>query len=486
MGAHRGPSIIPRWETLSDPKSSSPSRSGGSSDSEDVDLSPITPISKRKATVPPVGSLRPQKSARPDTSRLPGMTVTETEESPRMQSAFVSRASVASPITKKRKVLLTRNHELLHSLLKPGSGNTRQNNVRSSPRNAGLSSAATQLHRPGNGREIIELLSDVDDAPLGNASNPIVLDSEDEAEPILSERASTNPPVLDAPQSISRLKNLQPTSPSGLTRSRASWSGSLPDVSNTRDENMLALGETFPPSENVTIAKLPSPRQFRETDSSSTQILLHSPYSDMHTADQPPAMDDNTDQMPSPSQNSSEVQDNVPNTVSEPMRGKLSPIPSSLSPTSSKLRSQRISYRLAMARISSSPSRGHDLSADASDSSHVPVRGTLYSGPSGLWKDFFRVATSEPGSPSVPSRGVEKQSNAQPEDASSIPCVNSSCDISSSTLVTLAQNMSIRTSPRLSTVAGRVSLEISDNPTITTDDSASSLAAGEPFGSITS
>lgn len=248
---------------------------------------------------------------------------------------------------------------------------------------------------------------------------------------------------------------------------------------------MLALCETFPPSENATIAELPSPRQFRETESSSTEILPHSPYSDMHTADQSPAMDDDTDQMPSPSQNGSEVQDNVPNTVSEPMRGEPSPIPSSLSPTSSKLQSQKISSRLPMARISSSPSRGHDLSADASaDSSHVPVRGTLYSGPSGLWKDFFRVATSEPASPSAPSPGVEKQDHGQPEDVSSIPRVDSPCDISSSTLVTLAQNMSIRTSPPPSAVAGRVSLEISDNPMITTDDSVSSVAAGEPFGSI--
>ncbi|KAI0302569.1 hypothetical protein BC826DRAFT_421263 [Russula brevipes] len=122
MCANREPSAIPTWEVLLDSQPSSPSGSRNSSDSERAaGLSSLN--NKRKAALPPATSLRPQKFARKETSRHPGMTVTEPEAVSRTKGAFRPLPSAASPITtKKKKVQLTRNRELLHSLLKPGSG----------------------------------------------------------------------------------------------------------------------------------------------------------------------------------------------------------------------------------------------------------------------------------------------------------------------------------------------------------------------------
>lgn len=101
-------------------QSSSASSGGSASNLEGVD---IGSLSKRKAGLLPAGFQRAQKVARTDATRRPGRSMKETETMSRTQHAFESRASTTSPISKKKgKVPLTRNGELVHSLLKPGSG----------------------------------------------------------------------------------------------------------------------------------------------------------------------------------------------------------------------------------------------------------------------------------------------------------------------------------------------------------------------------
>jgi hypothetical protein len=303
--------------------------------------------------------------------------------------------------------------------------------------------------------EIIELLSDTDSPPPGDANNPIVLDSEDEAD----QRGSSFYPLLEVSQFTPRRKNIHPDPPSGsnhLARSHTSHSSS-PDTSNTGDE-------------------------FRDAESSSVQRASLPPQSE-HSIDQSSVVNDKTYQTPLPIQDSSEIQDKTPNGVSENTREASPPVtvPSSPSPMSPKSRNKGMFDQLAISRISSSPNRSHLPPVDASaSSSFVPVRGTLYGGRSGLWKGFFRVTTAGPASPSKPSRDIDKEEgDTRSKEASTPRRANSPRKITQTTLVSLAQNMSIRSSPTSPSVDGR-GLEISDDPTITTLESVSSAVIGKP------
>lgn len=303
--------------------------------------------------------------------------------------------------------------------------------------------------------EIIELSSDADSPPPGDATNPIVLDSEDEAD----QRGSYVYPLLEASQSAARRRNIHSDPPSGLNysaHSHTSQSISPPDTSNTGDES-------------------------RDAESLSVRRAPLSPQSEhsIQAVDQSSIVNGKTDQTPLPIQDSSEIQDKMPNGVSENAREESPPVASSSSPMSPESRNMGISDRLAISRISSSPNRSHLPPVDASaDSSFIPVRGTLYSGRSGLWKGFFRITTS---SPSKPSRDVdvEEEGDARSKEAPTPPRTHSPRKITSSTLVSLAQNMSIRSSPTPPSVDRR-GLEISDDPTITTLESVSPPDIGEP------
>lgn len=305
--------------------------------------------------------------------------------------------------------------------------------------------------------EVIELLSDADTPPpSGDASNPIVLDSDDEAD----QRGSSVYPLLEASRSTLRPENIHPDSPSGsnhLPRSHTSQSSS-PDTSNTGDE--------FCDAESPPIQRASLPPQSEHS---------------LQAVDQPSVVNGETYQTPLPIRDSSEIQDKMPNGVSENTREASSPVASSPSPMSPKSGNMGISDRLANSSISSSPNRSHLRPVDAStNSSFVPVRGTLYSGRSGLWKGFFRVTAAGPVSPSRPSRDVDVEEGvARSKEAPPPPRANSPCNITPTTLVSLAQNMSIRSSPTPSSVDRR-SLEISDDPTITTLESVSSAVIGEP------
>lgn len=238
-----------------------------------------------------------------------------------------------------------------------------------------------------------------------------------------------------------------------LAPSHTSQSISPPDTSNTGDE-------------------------LRDAESLSVQRAPLSPQSEhsIQAVDQSSIVNGKTDQTPLPIQDGAEIQDKMPNGVSENAREDSPPVASPSSPMSPKSRNMGISDRLAISRISSSPNRSHFPLVDASvDSSFIPVRGTLYSGRSGLWKGFFRVTAS---SPSKGSRDVDvEEGDARPKEAPTPTRAHSPRKISSTTLVSLAQNMSIRSSPTPPSVDGR-DLEISDDPTITT--LVSPADTGEP------
>jgi len=150
MCAHRDPSTIPRWEVLSDVEPSSSPSIRSPSDSEGVDIAPSSSLSKRKATLSPKGSRHPQKLARTDISHRPGMTVTETRTISPTNDVFESHASSASVSMKKKKrkkVLLMRNRELMHSLVKFGSGDSERNNDQSQSHTSNLSSEDTAAQK---------------------------------------------------------------------------------------------------------------------------------------------------------------------------------------------------------------------------------------------------------------------------------------------------------------------------------------------------
>jgi len=169
MCAHRAPSTIPRSDVLSDVVPSSSPSSRSPSDSEGVDIAPISSFSKRKASLSPKGSRHPQKFARTDTSHRLGMTVTGTKSTSLIKDGFESRPSAASvPSRKRKRVLLPRNRELVHSLLRSGSGDSKRSNGQFQSYTSNLSSEATEVRRPGNHSEVIEVLSDDDTPPPGN------------------------------------------------------------------------------------------------------------------------------------------------------------------------------------------------------------------------------------------------------------------------------------------------------------------------------
>jgi len=105
--------------------SQSSSQSSGISllDSENVDLAVIGSPSKRKAASPPMGSQRSPKIARTDTYHHPGMSMKEAGATLRAQGTSEPRSTTTSPISsKRRKVLLPRNRESLHSLITTRNG----------------------------------------------------------------------------------------------------------------------------------------------------------------------------------------------------------------------------------------------------------------------------------------------------------------------------------------------------------------------------
>lgn len=252
-------------------------------------------------------------------------------------------------------------------------------------------------------------------------------------DPIPAEQTSSVQPLLKS-FLTPRRKNIQPRSPSGsnyFARFRASPRGPLPGVSNTGDE-------------------------FRDVESPSAQRAPLSPQSDMHSS-LPSLVNADRNQMSLPIQDGSETQDKMPNTDSENLHEPLPPVAFPSSPMSLRPGNKRSYNPLAMARMSLSPIRSHDPPVDASEeSSFVPV-----------------------------SRHIE-DGDARLKEAPTPLRVDSPCNITSSTLVSMTQDMSITSGPPPSSVAGRSNPEISDDPTNTTRDSVSSTPTGELFRLITS
>lgn len=112
---------------IDSPSASTPSNEG--SESERVRRAVKYTIPKRKAALPPVE--RPQKFARTDVSRRLGMPLGE----PRSPSSSLNVPSRPSAVSAsgihngKKKVVLTRHRELVHSLLKMAPASTSTSNI---------------------------------------------------------------------------------------------------------------------------------------------------------------------------------------------------------------------------------------------------------------------------------------------------------------------------------------------------------------------
>lgn len=109
-----------------------------------------------------------------------------------------------------------------------------------------------------------------------------------------------------------------------------------------------------------------------------------------------------------------EVPEKIPITIPQPEGERSSgpPLSPSLVNHVPQIGGTSNSPKTAHVSVSLSPSSRHETPAGApAGSPHVTVRGTLYSGPSGLWKNFFKASmakpVSAPGSPHniLPQKG---------------------------------------------------------------------------------
>ena len=130
----------------------------------------------------------------------------------------------------------------------------------------------------------------------------------------------------------------------------------------------------------------------------------------------------------------------------------------------------------AYASVSSSPGRQRETCAATSASPpQATVRGTLYSGPSGLWKNFYKATiagpVSAPGSPS----DTLPQRKDRPEKGSKAIRAELPNNIVSSTRASLSSNKPGGIKPAQSTAVGPDLLGSSENSTTRNDKSKSSV-----------
>jgi hypothetical protein len=319
------------------------------------------------------------------------------------------------------------------------------------------------------------LSSDDDTLALGNANNPIVLDSDDEAEHSCAEPVSAIPPLLEA---ISLRKNSTQLVPSNISQSRQSPSNS----SHTSDEQVSVSRETFLENEYPTTCQPLLSRQSPNSEPPLSPAVPSSPRPGMHSGKPvTPTVTTQTQPVLSPLQDGYESLDKAGVPTAKPTGEGPSPASASLSPRTPESQKREISRRLAAARLSSSvhtPSspdqdQGDERHNDASvDASHVPIRGTLYSGPSGLWKDFFKAATAKSVSPPGPSHG------RQVKEVPNTPQADSPCKMSPM-LVSPVRKGSNRASCTPQPVAERGSPEISDKIVVASSDNTSSAPTCE-------
>ncbi|KAH8995629.1 hypothetical protein EDB92DRAFT_148434 [Lactarius akahatsu] len=402
MCAYRDASA-PRWEILSDSPSSS-AQNNEDSESERVGRAANYSLPKRRAALPPAE--RPQKFARTDTSRRPGMPSVESGvPSSTLKTVLESRPSTVSPSVVKRakkKVVLTRNRELIHSLLKLASPST-SNGVPPRTRNTGTRSKDVQVKLPGNPREVIVLSSD-DDTP-GHASNPIVLESDDEVEPHPKERVPAITPFLDTARSTSSPDNSHLRSPTSLAGPRSPQRGSSPPMSSESEESVLAVLTT---AQGDSVVEEMSPVPGQSFKAKTPEQPPPSPQPSMHSVmrvDSPSPSTSLTVRAKVKTQPRPQSPGYDPNDEGELPSGP--PLSPSLVESVPQIGGTSHSPTTAHVSVSSSPSRRRDTPAGApTGSPPVPVRGTLYSGPLGLWKNFYKAATDKPVSAPGSSRDI--------------------------------------------------------------------------------
>lgn len=424
MCAYRDASV-PQWEILSDSLSSS-AQSNEGSESERMGRAVNYPLPKRKAALPPVE--RPQKFARTDTSRRPGMPSVEPRAPSNLSNVLESRPSAASPSDMKRgkkKVVLTRRRELVHSLLRLAPAAGTSNGVPSRPRDAGTHS---EVKRLGNPRDVIVLSSDDDTPSFGNASNPIVLDSDDEAESRPKAHVPAVASFLDAVQSMSPPSNSHMKS---STRSEvlagphsSPQRGSSPPMSSESEDGVLAVLTT---AHGDNAVKEMSPLPGQTYKATTPEQPLPPPHPNTHPVMRVDSPSPSTHLITveakakiQPTPQSPEYHPKAEVTTPQPEGERPSPLLSpSLMNSVPQIDGTSHSSTTTHVSVFSSPSRQRETPAGSpAGSPHVTVRGTLYSGPSGLWKNFFQAATAKPVSAPGSPRDILPQKEEQLKERS--------------------------------------------------------------------
>ena len=126
--------------------------------------------------------------------------------------------------------------------------------------------------------------------------------------------------------------------------------------------------------------------------------------------------------------------------------------------------------------VSSSPGRQRETCAVASASPpHATVRGTLYSGPSGLWKNFYKATTAKPVSAPGSPCDILPQWKERPEKGKNAIRAELPNNVVS-TRASLLSNKPGKIKPAQSTVVEPDSPGSSENSTILNDKSKSSVS----------
>ncbi|KAI0268603.1 hypothetical protein BC834DRAFT_645051 [Gloeopeniophorella convolvens] len=257
MSARRGSSTAPAWATLSAPRSSSPSSNGNTSDMESDDpTGPSNSVPKRKAGLPPDGPPRPSKSSRTETTRHPGRPAATPPHSHRHSGAEPHAGSALyGSVRPRKKVPLRQDGPSYATKYTPQSGKARKSDMALSSRRRVTGSSipgAAQTRSSGKQREVIEISSDDGGVVLGDADNPIVLDSDDDAPRTSTEQVHTRP---GSSENISRSENsAAASSPSPIHPRVLRHKHSLP-ASVAPDEKPLDVARRLSSQYTDTVAK---------------------------------------------------------------------------------------------------------------------------------------------------------------------------------------------------------------------------------------
>jgi hypothetical protein len=342
------------------------------------------------------------------------------------------------------------------------------------------------VKRSSNPREVIVLSSDDDTRSVGNASNPIVLDSDDEAEPSPKARAYAVTSFLDAVQNKS-LKS--PTRSIFLADPHSPQRGSSPPMSSESEESVLAaltttqgdnmVNEMSPSPEQSCKAKTPERPPSRSPSTNSVmRVDSPSPSTDLMTKakTQPPPQSPKYDP-------TAETPAKRPFTTPRPESERPSGPPLSSSPMNPVPRIGGTSHSPTSPHVSVSSSPGRQRETAVASASSPTVRGTLYSGPSGLWKNFFKATIAKPVSAPRSPPDILPQWKERPKKRSGAMRAELPNDVVSLTHTSPPSNKPVGIKQAQSTVVDKDLLGSFETRATVNDKSKTSVSTtGELFG----